>query len=252
MNSRIILTGLAVIVTAMAVTGCATTQTDDPYANTKRGAAIGAAVGAAAGVFVGDGELDEILGTAAVGAGLGAGVGLYMDKQQKALEEIEEVEVERVDEETLRINFDSDILFAVDSAILSGEAKYSLDQFAQVMRDYPQTAILIQGHTDSSGSEEHNMKQETFLPDDYRPAEDEPFMNERQLEYFRRKLLAFVRRIRLEILTLGRDFATVNLEFELRGTDRVGRQSQTWVRFPDVGWKVVSAHVSTAAARPDG
>jgi DnaK suppressor protein len=33
------------------------------------------------------------------------------------------------------------------------------------------------------------MKQEIFLPDDYRPAEDEPFMNERQLEYFRRKLL---------------------------------------------------------------
>ncbi|MDC0343453.1 RNA polymerase-binding protein DksA [bacterium] len=33
------------------------------------------------------------------------------------------------------------------------------------------------------------MKQEAFLPDDYRPAEDEPFMNERQLEYFRRKLL---------------------------------------------------------------
>ncbi len=33
------------------------------------------------------------------------------------------------------------------------------------------------------------MKQESFLPDDYRPAEDEPFMNERQLEYFRRKLL---------------------------------------------------------------
>ncbi len=33
------------------------------------------------------------------------------------------------------------------------------------------------------------MKQEMFLPEDYRPAEDEPFMNERQLEYFRRKLL---------------------------------------------------------------
>jgi len=33
------------------------------------------------------------------------------------------------------------------------------------------------------------MKQEVFLPEDYRPAEDEPFMNERQLEYFRRKLL---------------------------------------------------------------
>ncbi len=33
-----------------------------------------------------------------------------------------------------------------------------------------------------------DMKAEVFLPDDYRPAEDEPFMNERQLEYFRRKL----------------------------------------------------------------
>ncbi len=35
----------------------------------------------------------------------------------------------------------------------------------------------------------HKMKAEVFLPDDYRPADDEPFMNERQLEYFRRKLL---------------------------------------------------------------
>jgi DnaK suppressor protein len=32
------------------------------------------------------------------------------------------------------------------------------------------------------------MKAETFLPDDYRPADDEPFMNDRQVEYFRRKL----------------------------------------------------------------
>ena len=35
------------------------------------------------------------------------------------------------------------------------------------------------------------MKAQTFLPEDYRPAEDEPFMNERQLEYFRRKLIAW-------------------------------------------------------------
>ena len=34
-----------------------------------------------------------------------------------------------------------------------------------------------------------DMKAETFLPEDYRPAEDEPFMNERQIEYFRRKLI---------------------------------------------------------------
>ena len=58
------------------------------------------------------------------------------------------------------------------------------------------------------------------------------------------------RRIRLEILTLGRDFATVNLEFKVRGRELVGRQSQTWIRFPDLGWKVVSAHVSTVDEQP--
>ena len=53
------------------------------------------------------------------------------------------------------------------------------------------------------------------------------------------------KRLRLEILTLGHDLATTNLEFKVRGRDLVGRQSQTWVRFPELGWKVVSAHVST-------
>ncbi len=42
--------------------------------------------------------------------------------------------------------------------------------------------------TDTGLSEGNDMKAENFLPDDYQPAEDEPFMNERQLEYFRRKL----------------------------------------------------------------
>jgi hypothetical protein len=58
------------------------------------------------------------------------------------------------------------------------------------------------------------------------------------------------RRIRLEILTLGRDIATVNLEFKVRDRPLIGRQSQTWVRFPDLGWKVVSAHVSTMNEAP--
>lgn len=48
-------------------------------------------------------------------------------------------------------------------------------------------------------------------------------------------------RIRLDLLTLGQDFATVNLEFKVRVQDLVRRQSQTWARFPDAGWNVVSA-----------
>ncbi|HXJ80864.1 MAG TPA: oxalurate catabolism protein HpxZ [Candidatus Methylomirabilis sp.] len=58
------------------------------------------------------------------------------------------------------------------------------------------------------------------------------------------------RRIRLEILTLGRDLATVNLEFKVRGRELIGRQSQTWVRFVDIGWKVIAAHVSTMNEAP--
>jgi hypothetical protein len=58
------------------------------------------------------------------------------------------------------------------------------------------------------------------------------------------------KRIRLEILTLGQNFATTNLEYKVRGKDLIGRQSQTLVRFPDIGWKVVSAHVSTTDGKP--
>ena len=51
-------------------------------------------------------------------------------------------------------------------------------------------------------------------------------------------------RIRLEILTIGTDLATVNLEYKPYGRPGPGRQSQTWVRFPDAGWRVIAAHVS--------
>jgi hypothetical protein len=45
------------------------------------------------------------------------------------------------------------------------------------------------------------------------------------------------------ITTYGRDFGTADTEYVPPGSDRVGRQSQTWVRFPE-GWRIVSAHVS--------
>lgn len=51
-------------------------------------------------------------------------------------------------------------------------------------------------------------------------------------------------RLKLVITTIGTDFATTNLEFRMPN-GRTGRQSQTFVKFPDVGWKVVAAHVST-------
>ena len=58
------------------------------------------------------------------------------------------------------------------------------------------------------------------------------------------------KRLRLDVLTLGRDMATVTLVYKVRGRDRTGRQMQTWVRFPDAGWKVIAAHVSMIAEQP--
>ncbi|MFY1989391.1 oxalurate catabolism protein HpxZ [Achromobacter xylosoxidans] len=49
--------------------------------------------------------------------------------------------------------------------------------------------------------------------------------------------------LRTAITAYGRDFATTNIEFQRDGSDRIGRQSQTWMRTPQ-GWRVVSAHVS--------
>lgn len=49
--------------------------------------------------------------------------------------------------------------------------------------------------------------------------------------------------VRKSVVSVGRDFGVTNIEFTRTTTDRIGRQSQTWVRFAD-GWKVISAHVS--------
>jgi len=58
------------------------------------------------------------------------------------------------------------------------------------------------------------------------------------------------KRLRLDVVTLGSDIATVTVVYKVRGRDMTGRQMQTWVRFPDVGWKVIHAHVSMIAEQP--
>lgn len=52
--------------------------------------------------------------------------------------------------------------------------------------------------------------------------------------------------LRTAITTYGNDFATTNIEFQREGSERIGRQSQTWMR-TSAGWRVVSAHVSLMA-----
>ncbi|HEY8100639.1 MAG TPA: oxalurate catabolism protein HpxZ [Burkholderiaceae bacterium] len=63
------------------------------------------------------------------------------------------------------------------------------------------------------------------------------FRANRPAQNLQRKILRTV------ITTYGTDYATTNIEFMRNGSDRPGRQSQTWLRTAD-GWRVVAAHVS--------
>ncbi len=141
--------------------GCATSRAPrDPYVTkrdrTVKGAGVGAAAGAVGAVLAGKREADEILAGAAIGAVVGGGVGAYMDHQQEKLARIPGTSVERVGEDTLLLHFDSDILFDVNSAVLDSGGRGTLEEVAGVLSEYPKTAVVVQGHTDSTGSEEHN------------------------------------------------------------------------------------------------
>ena len=125
---------------------------------TAKGAAIGAAAGAVLGAVIGEVEADDILAGAAIGAGVGAGVGAYMDHQEEKLARIPGTSVERVGENMLLVHFDSDVLFDINSAVLSSRSRATLQEAAAVFLDYRKTAIVVAGHTDSSGSEEYNQQ----------------------------------------------------------------------------------------------
>lgn len=150
---------LGLVTAVLLLASCATMQGEpmrtDPD-RTKRGAGIGAAAGAVLGAVLGEGDADEILAGAAIGAGIGAGVGRYMDRQEEELARIPGTSVERISKDKILVHFDADILFAVDSASLDQSSQEKLSEFASVLVEYPKTAVVVQGHTDSTGSEEYN------------------------------------------------------------------------------------------------
>jgi outer membrane protein OmpA-like peptidoglycan-associated protein len=141
----------------VGVTACLSGQYTTSRDKTARGAGAGAAAGAVLGAVLGEGEADEILAGAAIGAGIGAGVGSYMDAQEEKLARIPGTSVEKVGDNMLQVRFDSDVLFDVDSSLLAADARRTLGEVAVVLNDFPKTAVVVQGFTDSSGSEEHNL-----------------------------------------------------------------------------------------------
>ena len=147
----------------LAVAGCAAPQT-----KTSKGALIGTGVGAAAGAGLGQAIGGDTEGTL-IGAGIGALVGglaggsfgRYMDNQEAAMRQqlayTESASIQR-QAETLAVTFKSDVLFDVGSSAIKPGGMTELNRVAQVLTQYPQTTILIAGHTDSTGAEDMNQR----------------------------------------------------------------------------------------------
>ena len=160
--------GLILIIIALFAVACATTN--DPNASsgapndnqkTKRGATIGAVAGAIAGAVIGNQSGNNRTGAvigAAAGAAVGAAIGHKMDKQEQELRQIPGVEVSRPSEGEIDVRMTSDILFDYNSSALRPESRSTLDQLGTNFRQYPDNRIVVEGHTDSVGSDAYNQK----------------------------------------------------------------------------------------------
>ncbi len=122
---------------------------------TAAGAGIGYAIGGSKGAAIGAGS------GLVVGGLTGAAIGSYMDKQEaelrRSLAAAEAASIRR-EQDILAVTFKSDMMFDVNSFALKPGAYDEIDRLAQVLNNYPQTYIRVEGHTDSTGSEEHNQQ----------------------------------------------------------------------------------------------
>jgi outer membrane protein OmpA-like peptidoglycan-associated protein len=122
------------------------------------GAGGGAVLGGVVGGLLGGGKgtaIGAIVGATAGGA-TGVIIGNKMDKQAADLQkDMQNAKVERVGE-GIKITFDSGILFDTNSATLRAASLGEIDKMAAVLQKYPDTNVLVEGHTDASGSDAIN------------------------------------------------------------------------------------------------
>jgi outer membrane protein OmpA-like peptidoglycan-associated protein len=122
----------------------------------ENGAIIGASAGAVAGKVIGGTAKGAIIG-AAVGGAAGAVIGHQMDQQAKEIKaQVPGAIVERVGE-GLQVTFASGLLFDTDSDVLNASARQNLSTLATNLGKYPDTDLLIVGHTDATGTDAYNM-----------------------------------------------------------------------------------------------
>ena len=150
------------ILMSFSLTNCKSVQNAN---NKQKGAVIGATGGAILGAIIGNnvgkggnGELGAVIG-GVVGGTAGVLIGNKMDKQaQKIEEEIPGAIVERVDDGIV-VTFDenSGVYFATNKYNINEASHQALDKLSGIFKEYPDTDILVVGHTDNVGAEDYNM-----------------------------------------------------------------------------------------------
>ncbi len=153
---------------SIALAGCVTQPGNEKTG--RNNSAMGAVIGAVAGAVIG-GQLDDdgnrdkgmILGALA-GAAVGGGIGHQMDKQEQAFRDElaaeqrrSEIEIERVRDDLLKLTFDNEVTFDLNSATVKSSFASSLRKVADIINKYESIGVIV-GHTDSTGSESYNQQ----------------------------------------------------------------------------------------------
>jgi outer membrane protein OmpA-like peptidoglycan-associated protein len=153
MHSNLMRGGIALAFGSMVISGCAS------LSNKERGAIIGAGAGAAAGGAIGKAQGSTAKGAiigAVVGGTVGAVIGHQMDQQAKELDQnIPGATVERVGE-GIQVTFESGLLFDFNSDVVKAEAQKNLANLAASLSKYPNSSLLVVGHTDAAGTDSYN------------------------------------------------------------------------------------------------
>lgn len=141
--------------------GCNAVKNAD---NTQKGAVIGASGGAVIGGVIGNnvGKGNTVLGAiigGVVGGAAGGYIGNRMDRQAERIqEEIPGAEVTRVGEGiNVTFNEGAGVYFDTNKSNIKGTSVETLNKLSGILKEYPKTVILVEGHTDSAGTDEYNL-----------------------------------------------------------------------------------------------
>lgn len=161
-------TGLILAVVMLMVSGCETAKKTN---KTQRGAAIGTAGGAVIGGIIGNNvgnKNNTVLGAiigGVIGGVAGGIIGNKMDRQaEKIKNEIPGAEVQRVGEGIV-VTFNEKnpdgskmgVYFDFDKSDITSNSERALDKLVQIFNEYPETNLLVEGHTDDKGADSYNL-----------------------------------------------------------------------------------------------